>query len=382
MINRYDIVILGATGFTGQLISKYMSSKAEREGIQWAIAGRNTEKLQQLVDSLPGRKADIIQADVNDQKSLDIMTQSSKVLLNAAGPFSIYGPAVVKSCVENQCHYLDITGEPEFINHCYLNYHKKAQEQGIIMVNCCGFDSIPADFTTWMAVKALNTKAPRAVRCFFRTNAAFSGGTLNTAIHAIHQKNIGNRQAELKFPKHPDAPKINRNIHKSPIINQWVLPMPVADVPIVRRSAMQMPEVYGDAFSYGQFFARSSFWKLLKMVVPMIAGVFMIRFKFFRDHMQKKFKPGTGPSEDVRAGFRFEVRTFAEAIDGSKAVAVMSGTDPGYNETAKMVSEAAFCILDKINQGTSKSGVLTPVEAFGQSLVDRLTREGIIMELE
>lgn len=377
MDKKYDIVLFGATGFTGKLIATYLATHADNEKIRWAIAGRNRDKLNALASELTV-SPDILLADIQDKGSVDKMTSSALCLMNAAGPYDWYGRQVVASCIENQCNYLDITGEPAFVYHCFTDFHQKAEAAGLTVVNCCGFDSIPADFAAWITARKLPATKPKALRLFIRTNATFSGGTLTTAINALHQQSMGN-MPYVKIPKHKDAPKIARNIHYNKDIGAWAIPMPVVDPHIVKRSAWRLPGDYGEAFSYGQFFVRSGVAKVIKTVLPIAAAMLFVRFEWFRNQMFGKFKPGDGPSEERRNNSKFEVICIGETED-KKVRTVFSGGDPGYNETSKMFSEAAFCLVSKIRNGNARHGVLTPVEAFGDDLVERLIKKGISIE--
>lgn len=373
----YHLTIFGSTGFTGRITAAYIAKHAEREGLTWAIAGRSKEALFELRESLVGVKPDVVIADIRDKDSLRAMTASTKVLMNAVGPFALYGPDVVEACLESGTHYLDITGEPEFLNRCFVRHHQAAMDKGVVIVNACGFDSIPADFATWLAVKELPVDVPKSVRCYVSTNATFSGGTLNTAVQSVLNKKTGKRQEVVTYPKHPESPKINRGIQFSKFFGKWALPMPVADIHIVRRSAMRLPEVYGGAFSYAQFFLARSFGGMVSLISRVVVLFTFIRFEWFRNWIYKKYSPGTGPSPEKRASSVFSVTAIAETIHGQTSTIKISGGDPGYDETAKFFAESAFCLLEKSRSGTLKHGVLTPVEALGEELVKRLEKEGI-----
>ena len=375
MNQSYDIILFGATGFTGQLIARYLSEHAGDEQVRWAIAGRDKEKLLMVRDSLKGVLPEIIVADIKDNSSLIGMTSQTKIVMNAVGPFNWYGRNVVSACIETKTHYLDITGEPSFIADIYNNYFGIAVENQSCIVNCCGFDSIPADFAVWLTAKKLPLNEPKILKGFVRTNATFSGGTLTTAIEALHME-VKRKSIKTRIKRHPDAPKIPIKIHFSDEIGSWAIPMPVVDPHIVKRSAYRMPEEYGVAVTYAQFFVRSTLGKVIKTVLPIAAAMFLVRFKRFRTKLFNKFKPGTGPSEQKRAGSKFEIICFGKTKT-AEAVTKISGGDPGYNETAKMFSQSAFTLLDKVRNNTIKYGVLTPVEALGMQLVDRLRKEGI-----
>lgn len=375
---KYDVIILGATGFTGQITSRYLASHVETEGIRWAIAGRNKEKLENVRHNCSGHFPDLCIADVMDMDSLKALTAQTHILMNAAGPFALYGEQVIQSCILTSTHYLDITGEPSFVAKVYNDYFYKAESQNTCIVNCCGFDSIPADYAAWLTARALPHDLPKKLYGFVRTNATFSGGTLSTAVHALHNES---RKISYKthLPKHPDAPRIPLKIHYNKDVNHWAIPMPVVDPHIVKRSIYRLSNEYGPASTYAQFWLRSSFLKVLKTVVPVTIGIVGIRFKFFRERLLKKFKPGTGPDESQRARTRFEVICIGKTADKTVKT-VFSGADPGYDETAKMFSQAAFVLHHKRIHQSITPGVLTPVEALGEDLINRLRKENIRIE--
>jgi short subunit dehydrogenase-like uncharacterized protein len=374
---KYDIILFGATGFTGKLIAKYIAENGANENIKWAIAGRDEKKLKELQGTLHGTSPDILIADLNSYNSIQNMATSCKILMNTVGPFNWYGHEIVKACVENQTNYLDITGEPLFVNNIYETYHHKAIENKCAIVNCCGFDSIPADFATWLTVKKMNPTEPKLVKTFVRTNASFSGGTLTTAINALYEQSKGNKSGS-KYTRHPLAPKHRLKIHFDEEIKQWAIPMPVVDPHIVKRTASIMAESYGP-FTYGQYFVRSSFFKVLQTIVPIAIAALLVRFKWFRMKMYNRYHSGTGPSTDKRASSKFEVISIGISKN-EKVTTIFGGGDPGYNETAKMFSEAAFTLLDNIKTNINVVGVLTPVQAFGMQLVHRLRNKGINIE--
>ena len=243
MERKYDILLFGASGFTGQLIAAYLADRAASEGIQWAIAGRNRQKLEQLKASLVGQQPDVVVADVDNPESLEQMAAQTRVVMNAVGPFNWYGKGVVKACVEQGAHYLDITGEPSFVADIFLTYGKAAEEKGICIVNCCGFDSIPADYVAWLTAKQLPLEEPKSLRGYIRTNASFSGGTFTTAIHALYME-TQQRSVKVKLPRHPSTPRVPLKIHYQKELKAWAIPMPVVDPHIVKRSAYRLPNAH------------------------------------------------------------------------------------------------------------------------------------------
>lgn len=425
----YDLVLFGATGFTGRIAANYIAGRASEEKLRWAIAGRNAKAMEEVAAELSRDSGnpdagtyevpDRLVADIHQPETIRRMMESATVLMNMVGPYALYAPDVVKAAVDAGTHYVDITGEPDFINETFLQYDEKAREKGVALVNACGFDSIPADLTVWHAVRGLigsdaedGTDAedevdvghgaevvhgadakdqPVAVRCYVKTRARFSGGTLSTVIEALHRRAEGKKPVRIAYPKAEHAPKIARRVHRvqkvhdldSPLkLDGWAVPMPVADVEIVRRSAMRMPDHYGNAFSYAQFFVVRNFSTVVKL--GMLFGILalFVRFDGFRTWIRSKTPAGTGPSREVRAKSRFTVTTIAETPAGERKKVVMSGGDPGYDETAKMVSEAAFALLEMDRKGSLRGGVLTPAEAMAEPLTGRLSARGIRFEQE
>ncbi len=377
---KYDIILLGATGFTGQITAEYISRHAIKENITWAIAGRNKEKLEALHLSISGQKPDILVANIHDLEGLHEVVGQGHIVMNAAGPFALYGMPVINACILASTHYLDITGEPSFVAQVYDECFYKAEAQKVCIVNCCGFDSIPADYAAWLTAKALPNNTPKRLYGFVRTNATFSGGTLTTAINALHNDAL-KVSYKTKIPKHPNAPKIPLKIHFNKDVNSWALPMPVVDPHIIKRGIYRMPQDYGTATSYAQFWLSKSFYKMVKTILPISIAMIGIKFKPFREMLLRKFQPGTGPDAERRSKSKFEVICIGKSGEKT-AKTVFSGADPGYDETAKMFSQSAFVMNEKIKNRTLKYGVLTPVEAFGNSLVLRLIKEGIKIETD
>ncbi|KXK40910.1 MAG: saccharopine dehydrogenase NADP-binding domain-containing protein [Saprospiraceae bacterium] len=374
MKRKYDIILFGATGFTGSLVAQYLDEHIDKEGLSWAIAGRNREKLEAIRQTLH-TNPELMLAESNNKPSLDKMTSSCTILMNTAGPFNRNGKSVVESCLQNRTHYLDITGEPSFVSETYNTFFDVALQNQVCIVNCCGFDSIPADISAYLTASHLPVEEPKLLQLFIRTNAGISGGTITTAIQALHMESQKTSH-KTHLPKHPDAPRPKLYLHYNKEMNGWAIPIPVVDHHIVRRSAMRMPEIYGYAFGFGEYFLRSNFYKAFKMIITAMSVMSLVRFKPIRDRLYKKFPPGTGPDAERRATSRFEVTCIGRSKT-KEARTIISGMDPGYDETAKMFSQAAFSMMNMLLGSNPKYGVLTPAEAFGDILVRRLQKEGI-----
>ncbi|KAG9465561.1 hypothetical protein GDO78_018090 [Eleutherodactylus coqui] len=153
----YQLVIFGASGFTGQYVVEEVARTADGEDyrgqeLRWAVAGRSQKKLEKVLSWAAERlgkpqlkSIDIVICDINDAPSLADMCKKASVVLDCVGPYRFYGEAVVKACIENGAHFLDISGEPKFLESMYLKYDRQAADNGVYIVGSCGFDSIPAD---------------------------------------------------------------------------------------------------------------------------------------------------------------------------------------------------------------------------------------------
>ncbi len=198
----YDVVVFGATGFTGRLVAEYLA--ASNESFRWAIAGRSAGKLARVkADSGLGDDVGVIAADSSDSGSLAAMAEQTRVVLTAVGPYQKYGEPLVAACVEAGTDYADITGEPEFVGGLIERYDEAAREKGVRVVNCCGFDSIPHDLGAYMMAQELssNNGSPVVLEGFVSASGKMSGGTWQSAVNAM-----GRARQQLKRPKRPRRP--------------------------------------------------------------------------------------------------------------------------------------------------------------------------------
>lgn len=176
----YDIVLFGATGFVGTLTAEYLAAHAP-EGLRWAIAGRDEEKLARLRERLSGAP-DVLLADVADPASLRELARGARVVATTVGPYILYGEELVAACADAGTDYLDLTGEPEFVDLMYVRHDARARETGARLVHACGFDSIPHDLGAYFTVRQLPEDVPLRVDGFVRAQAMFSGGTFASAL--------------------------------------------------------------------------------------------------------------------------------------------------------------------------------------------------------
>ena len=376
----HEIVLFGATGFTGALTAEYLAKHADPQ-TRWAIAGRNREKLEQLRDRL-GTEVPVLHADVTDPGSLRRLAESTNVVISTVGPYINYGEPLVAACASTGTDYVDLTGEPEFVDLMWLRYHADAQRTGARLVHSCGFDSIPYDLGALFTVEQLPEQAPIELQGFVSSNAAFSGGTYHSAIHIAGRLRNGVRVAHERRSKEPRPSDrrvrgVQGRPHDDPVAGGWVVPFPTIDPQTVLRSARALQR-YGPDFSYSHYLVV----KRLPVAVGLAAGagaaIALAQLKPTRDLLLKLRDPGDGPSPEKRAKSWFRVRFLAKS-DGRRLVTQVSGGDPGYTETSKMLAQSALCLArDELPQ---TAGQVTPAVAMGDALLRRLEREGIRFEV-
>jgi len=383
----YDVVLFGATGFTGSLIAEYIA-RTYGSSIRWAIAGRNPSKLAKVkaaVTAIDSSCSDvgIIEADNGDQASLVAMAEQARVVLTTVGPYVDYGEPLVRACVAGGADYIDITGEPEFVDDMIAKYDDAAREKGLRIVNCCGFDSIPHDLGALFTAQQLPKDQPMTIRGFVQAKGTFSGGTWQSAVKAMGRM----REAEKakRAAKAQAGTKSNgsgrrvRGLKPSVSYNRqlggWVFPLPTIDPQIVRRSAKVLDE-YGPDFQYGHYGKSASLPKVVMGAVGIAGLVALAQLKPTREWLLTKRQSGAGPSEEQRNNAWFKV-TFLGEAGGKRVTTRVSGGDPGYSETSKMAAESALCLALDRDKLPEHAGVITPAVAMGDLLTERLIKRGI-----
>ena len=378
----YDIILLGATGFTGKLTAEYLAAHAPAD-LKWAIAGRNEAKLNSLKKHLATSfsvEIDSFSADTSDQNSLDVCTSSTKVLISTVGPYDKHGWLVVKSCIENDCHYADITGEPLFVNRVRKEFHDEAERRQLKIVHCCGFDSIPHDLGALFTVNALGGEASKSIDGFVVAHGEFSGGTWHSALGAMRKTPLSQtRNSKSKSVSERRIRSTAKKIFFHQELERWAVPLPTIDPQIVCRSASMLPK-YGPEFSYGHYIRMRSLPKVIGLVGGIASLAIAAKIPPLQALAFKVKSPGDGPSAEKRAKSWFKVR-FIGTTESSKVVTEVSGGDPGYSETSKMLAESALCLACDGEALPKQYGVITTAVAMGEVLIDRLQTAGIKFEL-
>ena len=387
-----DIIIYGATGFTGKLCVKYFQSL--NTTVTWAMAGRNLIKLQKVADDHQA-KVEILLADSDDESALDNLTSRARVILSTTGPFHRYGSKLVASCIKNHAHYVDITGENFWVKGLIEKHHAEASAKGIRIIPSCGFDSIPSDLGAFFSAQAIG-KPIKRIESFHSYEGGASGGTLET-MFSMGELDLGDDLTN-PFLLNPEDSYSDEQmqlssdrvgIAKKSEINAWSGPfiMATANTRVVRRTEALLAlrqESYGPDFTYQEHAFHKSWWSAAKSLV--LTGVSVLILLSPLKRLVKPFlpKPGEGPSESVQENGWFDCKFIVEAEDGTKSVFNMNGKgDPGYKVTSKLVSECALCLIedqDTLPGGGEYGGILTSASGLGESLIARLKRVGINFE--
>ncbi|MEV6693909.1 saccharopine dehydrogenase NADP-binding domain-containing protein [Micromonospora sp. NPDC051196] len=382
----YDIVLFGATGFTGGLTAEYLARHAP-PGLRWAIAGRNPDKLATVRDRLAAIDAGqatlpLLTADVTDPASLRAVADAARVVASTVGPYVQHGEPLVAACAAAGTDYLDITGEPEFVDLMYVRHHAEAVRTGARLVHTCGFDSIPHDLGVWFTIKHLPADVPITVDGYVRAGGRISAGTYHSALTAFSRTAETSRAARERRAVEP-RPTDRRvravpgKLARSRDLPVWAMPLPTIDPQVVRRTAAARPE-YGPDFRYRHFAAVRRLPTVLVAGAGLGALAALVKLPPTRRWLLGRLTSGQGPNAEQRAKSWFRVR-FVGCGGDRRVVTEVAGGDPGYDETAKMLAESALCLaLDDL---PATAGQVTPVTAMGDALLHRLTAANLTFQV-
>src|SRR5690242_5364936 len=257
----YDLVLFGGTGFTGGLTADYLAARIPA-GKRWALVGRNRSKLEAVAARLAAANPEatapeLVEADAGDPAAMREVAEASRVVITTVGPYVLYGEPLVAACAAAGTDYVDLTGEPEFVDRMWLAYHEQAVESGARIVHSCGFDSIPYDLGAQFTVEQLPEGVPISVEGFMRVNAAISGGTYQSSIEVFSQLRSGAKVARERRrreggPSGRRVADIPGKPHRNEFAGGWVVPFPTIDPVTVKRSASALDR-YGPDFSYSHY---------------------------------------------------------------------------------------------------------------------------------
>ena len=403
---EHDLVIMGATGFTGKLVVEYLIENygVENEEFTWAIAGRDKNKLERLRSSFKyidsnSDKIPTLVVDSHDTISLDKMTSISRLVISTVGPYLKFGEALVESCVKNSTHYCDLTGEVPFIRRSIDSFDIKAKKNNCRIVHSCGFDSVPSDIGVLLlqmdSLKRFN-KPCNEVNLYVRSiRGGLSGGTIDSMISIY--KYMGSNPDHQKLLKSPfslnpkDSLKNNtwqpilKSVKWDDDIQRWLCPFIMAgfNSRIVMRTNAITDYRYGIDFKYSEVSSYkkglSGFLKAVVMFIGLVLIQISLKVRPLLWFLRKFFLPlpGEGPSKQIRDNGFFKLDIIG-SMDNIKRIrfTVTGEGDPGYSATAKMITESALSILLDQDRIPKVSGVLTPAAGIGVVLAERLNEKG------
>lgn len=405
---EWDIIIFGATGFTGALVAEYLcASHGVDQALRWAMAGRNLKKLERVRGELSDRYPDaaqltLIEANSEDPASLDRLAESAEVVCSTVGPYLRFGAPLVAACVRHQTDYCDLTGEVPFIRQMIDAHHERAESEGTKIVHACGYDSIPSDLGVLLAQHAFHERFGRwasEVRGVVgATKGGMSGGTIASMIGVIDQARDPQQRRVIGNPyslnpkdgvRGADGSDLRRAVFDREL-NRWVAPFVMAGINtrVVRRSHALLDYPYGASFKYSEVlgFKRGFRGGMKARVGTTLLGalMMMIMVRPTRALLQKTLlpKPGQGPDREARERGYFKTRFLAFDESDRCWVTVGDSLDPGYGSTAKMLAESAVMLARHRASLPSTAGVLTPAVALGVPLIDRLREAGMIWRVE
>ncbi|MGJ5205363.1 saccharopine dehydrogenase family protein [Bradyrhizobium sp. HKCCYLR20261] len=377
--SKFDLVVYGATGFTGKLVAEYLATQYRGDGsLRWAMAGRSLDKLAAVRDEI-GAPADtpLIAADASNLESLKAMVAQTRLVLTTVGPYQLYGNELVALCAETGTDYVDLCGEPVWMRQMIDKHQATAEKSGARIVFSCGFDSVPFElgvyFVQQQAKKVLGAPAARVKGRVRGMSGTLSGGTAASAkatFDAVAQdlslvsilKDFFALTPGFKGPKQPPG---NKPLYEEDL-QSWAAPfmMALINTRNVHRSNMLMGFPYGQDFIYDEMVLTGQGEKGEANAKKVMAA-----------NSEKTGpnapKPGEGPSKEERDNGYYNLMFVAIAPDGRQVRATVKGNrDPGYGSTSKMISE---CAIGLLRDGTSvKGGFWTPGAALQDSLIKRL----------
>ena len=391
---EFDIIIWGASGFTGRLVALYLFEKYGTTGeLKWAMGGRNLTKLEKVRDEVANKNVPLVIADSNDKVSLLNMVNRTKVICTTVGPYAKYGSNLVEACIKSHIHYCDLAGEVQWMYKMINRHHEKAKINGSKIVHACGFDSIPSDMGVYFIQREAKAKRGIVAQKIKMRVAAISGGisggtyaSLNQVLEEAQKDNMVYKIVTNPYGLNPVNEQFGKD--KSDLKNvifdkasqSWIGPFIMASIntKVVRRSNALSHYSYGKNFRYDEavIFGKGIFGRLKGILSAISIGLILStkHGSLLKKGLNLLFPiPGEGPTKKkMEKGF-YNLRFYITLDDASNAFASVTGDmDPGYGSSSRMLAESAICLAkDKLSDS---SGVLTPSLAMGDSLLKRLEK--------
>lgn len=404
---QFDLVLLGATGFTGHLVAEYLLERHGAAGqLKWALAGRSRDKLESVRAELGAAAAELplLIADSHDRASLDALVAQTRAVCSTVGPYALHGADLVAACAESGTDYCDLTGEVPWMRQMLDAHEEAAITSGARLVHCCGFDSIPSDLGVWFLqhqAQRLFGKPMSRVRLGVQAlRGKMSGGTAASMLNIIESSRSDPEIARIaknpfalcpeEFRRGPRQPYVKGPVFDEDL-NAWLSPFVMAAINtrIVHRSHALQGRPWGDDFSYEEAMMTGRGFKGRRRAITwsLALGGFALGASLgpTRRLMQKRLlpKPGEGPSPEDRERGLFKLLLVGSNETGNEIRVQVSGDrDPGYGSTAKMLGEAAYTLATAVPVGSPPGGFWTPSTAMAEKLIPRLVKHaGLTFEL-
>ncbi|MGY6555492.1 MAG: saccharopine dehydrogenase family protein [Wenzhouxiangella sp.] len=404
---QYDLVLLGATGFTGRLVAEYLLERHGADGeFKWALAGRSLDKLESVRSELGAAAASLplLIADSHDRASLDALVAQARAVCSTVGPYALYGSELVAACAASGTDYCDLTGEVPWMRQMLDAHEATAIESGARIVHCCGFDSIPSDLGVWFLqhqAQRLFGKPMTRVRLGVQSlKGKMSGGTAASMLNIIETSRSDPEVARIAKNPYALCPEEFRQGPRQPYVkgptfdedlNAWLAPFVMAAINtrIVHRSHALQSRPWGEDFTYEEAMMTGRGFKGRRQAITwsLALGGFALGASLgpTRKLLQNRFlpKPGEGPNPAERERGLFKLLLFGRDDDGHEVrVRVTGDRDPGYGSTAKMLGEAAYTLATDVAAGSPPGGFWTPSTAMAEKLLPRLVEHaGLTFEL-
>ncbi len=370
---EFDIIVYGASGFTGRLVAEYLAAR----GItRWAMGGRSLTKLSEVRDEM-GLPAEtpLVVANSDDPASLELMCARTRVIITTVGPYQLYGPQLVAACAKTGTDYVDLCGEPAWMRQMIDAHDDAAKASGARIVFSCGFDSIPFDLGVWFlqqeAVKTHGKPAPRVKGRVRKMQGGASGGTIASLTETMkaaakNPKIIGLLKSSFALTPGFEGPPQPAGLmpEYDSATGTWTAPFVMAPINTknVHRTNFLLGHPYGRDFVYDEMI-MTTLGDAGRAMAEAIA-----KANPFGD---SKIAPGDGPSKEERENGFYDVLFIGEYPDGTQVRASVQGDkDPGYGSTSKMIAESALTLLETDTPG----GVVTPGAIIAAPLMERLVK--------
>ncbi len=394
---QFDLVVWGATGFTGKWVAKHVFDHHHASGLPWAMAGRSQAKLDKVHEFIGDTTKSVpsLLADSDDLESLRAMVKQTKAIISTVGPYAYYGSKLVQACAEEGTHYVDLTGEVPWMRDMIDAHLYTAQRSGARIVHSCGFDSIPSDMGVYFMQKEARARFGKPLQklryALVKSKGGMSGGTAHSMLNLLKLAASDKKVRKVltnPYSLNPDPSvrgvdsRDQSGVEFNDDLQRWTAPFLMAGINtrIVRRSNALMNNAYGADFSYSETMATgkgAAGYLSAKGISSAIKSMAVMGLTGVGRSVLSKILPaqGEGPKVDpLDPGF-YVIQFNGETADGQTLVGRLHGDgDPGYGSTSKMLAESGLCLAhDALDV---KGGFWTPASAMGDALLERLRGRG------